>query len=319
MGRRLVCLVCIIALAAPAWPAGRDDILIADFEGPDYGEWRVQGEAFGPGPARGTLPRQMRVSGYLGKGLVNSYFKGDGTPGTLASPQFTIQRRYLNFLIGGGGYEGTTCMNLLLDGKVVRTAAGPNIRPGGSERLSWRSWDVTDLADREVVVQIVDARTGGWGHINVDHIMQSDHKREEKPTMREIAISKRYLLLPVTNDAAKRRMEFRCGEDTVRAFDIELAEGEPDFRVFVDVRAFAGRELTIHVDRLPEGSKALSAIEQSDELPDAHELYDEPMRPQFHFSQRRGWNNDPNGMVYRDGEWHLFFQHNPYGWKWANI
>ena len=56
MGRRLVCLVCIIALAAPAWPAGRDDILIADFEGPDYGEWRVQGEAFGPGPGQLTAP-----------------------------------------------------------------------------------------------------------------------------------------------------------------------------------------------------------------------------------------------------------------------
>mgnify|MGYP001151424939 CR=1 FL=1 len=94
-------VLCLVALAAPRLPAA-DDILIADFEGPDYGAWKTTGQAFGPGPARGTLPGQMHVDGFRGQGLVNSFFQGDGTTGTLTSPEFQIERKFIAFLIGGG-------------------------------------------------------------------------------------------------------------------------------------------------------------------------------------------------------------------------
>ncbi len=301
------------------WAQGAEDILIADFEGKDYGDWKAEGEAFGPRPARGTLPDQMPVSGFLGKGLVNTYFKGDSTTGTLTSPPLRIQRTFLCFLIGGGGYKDETCMDLLADGKVVRTATGPNVQPGGSERLGWQAWDVSDLAGKEAVLQIVDKRTGGWGHINVDHIIQSDRKREEKPAMREIVIEKRYLHLPVKNGAAKQRMKVSVGDKIVDEFDIELADGQPDFWVFLDVAAHKGQKARVDVGRLPEESKGLAAIAQSDDVPDAAGLYKEKYRPQFHFSSRRGWNNDPNGLVFHKGEYHLFYQHNPYGWNWGNM
>ena len=76
-------------LAVPGLQAA-DDLVIADFEGTDYGAWKAAGTAFGPGPAQGTLPGQMPVSGFAGKRLVNSFFLGDGSTGTLTSPEFKI-------------------------------------------------------------------------------------------------------------------------------------------------------------------------------------------------------------------------------------
>src|SRR3974390_3527612 len=87
---------------------GRPDLLINDFEGPDYGSWKTTGEAFGPGPAHGALPGQMEVGGFVGKGLVNSFYGGDASTGTLTSPEFKIERPYIKFLIGGGKDPGKT-------------------------------------------------------------------------------------------------------------------------------------------------------------------------------------------------------------------
>lgn len=308
----------VYALAASTARAGDGDILLADFEAADYGAWKVTGTAFGPGPARGTLPNQMPVSGYLGKGLVNSFFGGDTSTGSLTSPPFKVERKYINFLIGGGKYDGRTCINLLVAGKVVRTATGPNDRPGGSERLDWHTWDVSEFAGKQAVIEIVDNETGGWGHINIDHIVQSDRRKMPGPIRRTLVVERRYLHLPVKAGAPMRRMRFLVDGKTVREFDIELAEDKADFAVYSDVAPFKGKQLFIETT-LPDGSAALNHIVAADELPAAGSLYKEKLRPQFHFTACRGWLNDPNGLVYCNGEYHLFFQHNPYGCKWGNM
>jgi fructan beta-fructosidase len=136
---------------------------------------------------------------------------------------------------------------------------------------------------------------------------------------RQIAVQHRYLHLPVKNGATMRHLRLLVDGRLVRGLDIELALGEPDFWVFTDLVPFQGQTLTIEAadDTLP--AEALDAITQQDALPSADTLYREAYRPQFHFTSRRGWNNDPNGLMYYQGEYHLFYQHNPYGWKWGNM
>jgi fructan beta-fructosidase len=318
MDKTLSIILTIFLTAGVIGADEQKDIMIADFEGKTYGDWKVEGEAFGPGPARGTLPGQMRVSGYEGKGLVNTYYKGDDTTGTLTSPPFKIQRKYINFLIGGGMHRGRACINLLLDGKVARTATGPNDRPGGSEALNWWSWDVSELMGKTVRIQIVDQQKGGWGHINIDHIFQSNEKVAVKKD-RTMRFTKRYLNLPVKHGAARRRMDVLIDGKIARQFEIELADDEPGYWVFLDIAEFRGKQATLRVNSLGRKSRAFELIYQDDAIKEAKTFYREKNRQQFHFSSRRGWNNDTNGMVYYDGEFHMFWQHNPYGWNWGNM
>ena len=173
MSKAASILLAILVTAGPALAA--KDIPIAEFEGKDYGQWTAYGKGFGSAPARGTIGNQQKVSGFAGKGLVNTYLGGDGPKGTLTSPLFTIERKYITFLIGGGSHAGRTCMNLLVDKKIVRTATGRNI-----ELLQADSWDVTVYKGKMAQIQIVDNESGGWGHINVDQIVQSDKPRKSK-------------------------------------------------------------------------------------------------------------------------------------------
>lgn len=184
--------------------AARDDIMIADFEGSSYGRWTTTGTAFGPGPARGPLTGQLPVGGFKGHGYANSFHGGDRATGTLNSPEFKIERNYVNFLIGGGSFKFGTCINLLVDNKPLRTATGRR-----SENLYETTWDVSDLVGQTARIQVVDTVPGAWGHVSVDDIVQSD-----KPASSLIISS--VPLTPAEMRAARRqRMEdARAGRPT---------------------------------------------------------------------------------------------------------
>ena len=115
------------------------EMVIHDFEGASLGGWKAEGDAFGKGPSSGALPGQMGVSGFLGKGLANSFHGGDKTTGTLTSPVFTLKGNTLSFLMGGGRSEDVGA-ELLVEGRRVRLVSGEE-----SEELRWMSWDVREL------------------------------------------------------------------------------------------------------------------------------------------------------------------------------
>jgi len=336
----------VLVTAAPlAGAADHSDILITDFEDDSYGDWTVEGKAFGDRPAVANVsPPKNKVAGHRGKGLVNSFLGGDAPVGRLTSPSFTIERDHINFLIGGGNHAGKTCVNLLVGAKVVRTAVGPATKDHeGREVMDWTSWDVKEFKSKTATLQIVDAHSGRWGHINIDHIVQSDAPVENPADAvwtREIAITGKYLLLPIKNGGrppfvvgkgitTMQILDVFVGEMLVHSPNIYLAhrKDEIDWWANLDVSEFVGQTATLRIRlpgrvaaaHMPADSHALELMETSDEMRNLHPLYDESIRPQFHFSQRRGWSGDCNGMVYYDGEYHFFWQSNPVGLVWENM
>jgi fructan beta-fructosidase len=292
------------------------DIPLSDFEQTNYawlpgGTWTATGGAFGDAPAHGTLTNQNPVTGYLGGGLVNSYLGGDTNQGTLTSPPFTIHRKYIRFLIGGGNWRDQTCINLLVNGSVVRSSVGM----GDRENLDWVQWNISDYVNQSAQLQIVDLATGNWGHINIDQIFETDTTLSNT-----IVVSRHFLNLPVQSGASGHLVELLQNGLVVREFNIELAETATNFYAFMDLTSFQGQELSVRVDsQLATADQLARYFIQTNDIITDTPIYQEALRPIFHFSTRRGWINDPNGLVYFNGEYHVSCQHNPYGNQWDNM
>ncbi|HTI99999.1 MAG TPA: glycoside hydrolase family 32 protein [Dongiaceae bacterium] len=209
------------------------DVAIGNLSANSYGDWKATGTAFNPGPATGDWLPKLEIENAAGNVVVSSEKEGDGPTGTLTSPEFKLERKYIAFRIGGGDYERDTCVDLLIAGKVVKRATGWR-----SDRLVSTSWDVSAWQGQMAQLQVVDTASGDWGHVNVAGFVQTD---------------------------APERLPVSVGP-----------------------------------------------------------LYHEALRPQFHFTarqwtmdrlnpgmQQEGWINDLNGLIYYDGEYHLFAQ------RWA--
>ena len=136
---------------------------------------RDVGRRGGPPPARspGRVRPQADLPGRSGRRVADTFAGADAATGTITSPPFTLDRNFLHFLIGGGdhplGVEPATSVQLLVDGRPVRTATGAD-----SAALRHVEWDVRDLAGQTAQFQILDDATGEWGHLMVDHVTHSD-------------------------------------------------------------------------------------------------------------------------------------------------
>ena len=301
----------------------RNDIIIADFEGETYGEWTARGQAFVSGPSDGTVNDEPRLPGCVGEGMAFSYSGDNESAGKLVSPPFRIERNYINFLVGGSLTAGEVCVNLLVEDKIAATM--PDAVEGSPARsqMDWATWEVSVWLGDTAVIEIVDRLEHGGVQIGVDQIYQSDKNRVNTSFVydarKTVKFDKQYLNVPVKKGATSQLLRIFIDDEKVREFRVELAEAEPDYWMFLDVSEWQGKEGVIQIARMPEGSDALKSIFVDNTVPGFENLYREEDRPQFHFTSRRGWLNDPNGLLFYEGEYHIFYQHNPVGWNWGNI
>ena len=129
--------------------------------------------------------------------------------------------------------------------------------------------------------------------------------------------AQRYLLLPVQDNAPEAKVGIISGNTQVGVLaNVRLARERVDYYVPFDLSAFAGKDVKIDVQGMPQGSLCWKEMKLSDTFDMTNK---EKYRPVYHHTPAYGWMNDPNGMFYKDGVWHLYFQHNPYGSVWGNL
>jgi sucrose-6-phosphate hydrolase SacC (GH32 family) len=142
--------------------------MLFDFE-KGIDDWKIEGDAFIECPTEAG-----GIQGNEGKRIISSAHNRSSSRGKIISPEFTITKDCINFLIGGGNYPNDECVNLLLDGKVIRTQTGTN-----NSGLSWNGWDVSEFKGKNAQIEIVDNITEGKnifdrGYIFCDAIMLCD-------------------------------------------------------------------------------------------------------------------------------------------------
>ena len=128
----------------------------------------------------------------------------------------------------------------------------------------------------------------------------------------------RYLWLPIQESAPEGKVQVIVSGMMQMEQNVRMAREQVDYYVALDLKPYQGKgALRVCVQNVPTGSICFSKLAQNDQADYA--LIDEQYRPQFHHTPLRGWMNDPNGMFYKDGTWHLFYQYNPYGSMWGNM
>ncbi len=134
----------------------------------------------------------------------------------------------------------------------------------------------------------------------------------------------RYLLLPVQEGNEDARINVLVDGKVAETIYVRLAKSKVDYMVPFDLSPYNGHKVILDVVsaqnratvREAKNDVCWSRIELSDTFDTANR---EKYRPAFHHTPSYGWMNDPNGMFYKDGEWHLYYQWNPFGSKWQNM
>ena len=144
-------------------------------------------------------------------------------------------------------------------------------------------------------------------------------------TMIRVSGNDRYVLLPVQETAPSARVRVLSDGVEVLSATVSLAVEKTDYQVPLDLGAWIGHDVLLDirtnrgrgVRRNPSDEVCWKEMVTAPAFDRANR--EKAYRPTYHFTPEYGWMNDPNGLVYQDGEWHLFYQYNPYGSLWGNM
>ena len=142
--------------------------------------------------------------------------------------------------------------------------------------------------------------------------------------MQRVEVSNKYLLLPVQEREDNATIKVLSNNQQVQKLNVRLAVDKVDYYVPLDIKRFGSSEVLLdiffHGDRRFTGAMkdflCWREMKQSDDFDTANR---EKFRPAYHHTPVYGWMNDPNGMFYKDGVYHLYYQWNPYGSMWENM
>jgi beta-fructofuranosidase len=157
-----------VLLSWCAWGHAREDVVLADFTTESYAPWQTTGVAFGDGPVRHVGPSETRVASSDRRAQ-----NGKGIEGTLTSPEFVIDRDYVNLHLAGGDHAFRAAVSMWVGGKVVRSSTG-----GGNANLHWVTWDVREFRGQQAWLGVYDfCSEETMDYVAVERIESSDLAR----------------------------------------------------------------------------------------------------------------------------------------------
>ena len=161
-----------------------------------------------------------------------------------------------------------------------------------------------------LALAIAPAHTIAGTHFDVKHLANQQN-------LVCVAEATRYLLLPVQDNAPEAKVGIIVGNELCgQMANVRLARERVDYYVPLDLTAHEGKDVKVDVQGIDADAACWKKLRLADTFDTANR---EKFRPLYHHTPAYGWMNDPNGMFYKDGTWHLFFQHNPYGSTWGNL
>ncbi|MGI6243463.1 MAG: DUF4980 domain-containing protein [Prevotella sp.] len=175
---------------------------------------------------------------------------------------------------------------------------------------------------KNVVIIFLLMLVMGSLHAQTTRFLSDNHVMQRVPT------NAKYLLLPVEESRENDHIRVIQNCKVVKEFNCRLAADKTDYFVPLQLDEFAEGEILLDITMARGNADAAGGqtslkdfvcwkqMKTSDEFDTQNR---EKFRPVYHHTPRYGWMNDPNGMFYKDGVWHLYFQHNPYGSQWENM